>query len=73
MLPRRHCERSEAIQTVAAERFWIACARNDEFVEAIAPHSQSSYPAKAGYPVRRGLSVLAALSLEYWTARLRRR
>jgi len=24
----RHCERSEAIQTVAAERFWIASLRS---------------------------------------------
>ena len=30
---------------------------------------RSPYPAKAGYPVRRGLSVLS--SLEYWFTRLR--
>ena len=25
---RRHCERSEAIQTAAAERFWVASLRS---------------------------------------------
>src|SRR5216683_1461742 len=28
-----------------------------------------SYPAHAGYPVRRGLSVPSLASLEYWVAR----
>ena len=28
-----------------------------------------SYPAKAGYPVRRGLSVQSLLPLEYWITR----
>src|SRR3954451_19293148 len=30
-----------------------------------------SCPAKAGHPVRRGLSVLASLPLEYWITRFR--
>jgi hypothetical protein len=33
------------------------------------PLDTSSYPAKAGYPVRRGLSVQSSTSLEYWVAR----
>jgi hypothetical protein len=31
--------------------------------------SRSSYPAHAGYPVRRGLSDQSLASLEYWIAR----
>src|SRR6202163_2610712 len=31
----------------------------------------SSYPAKAGFPVRRGLSILSSLSMEYWITRFR--
>ena len=46
----------------------LRCARND--VE-VATHTPSSSPAKAGDPVRRGLSVLSLLSLEYWVPRLR--
>ena len=30
-----------------------------------------SYPAHAGYPVRRGLSVSSLVSLEYWITRFR--
>ena len=30
---------------------------------------ESSYPAQAGYPVRRGFSVQSLLSLEYWVTR----
>ena len=33
--------------------------------------TRSSYPAKAGYPVRRGLSIQSLASLEYWIVRLR--
>jgi hypothetical protein len=33
------------------------------------PLDTSSYPAKAGYLVRRGLSVQSSTSLEYWVAR----
>jgi hypothetical protein len=34
------------------------------------PHyAKSSCPAKAGHPVRRGFSILAAASLGYWIAR----
>jgi hypothetical protein len=36
----------------------------------VEPRSRPSYPAKAGYPVRRGLSVLSLTSLEYWITRL---
>jgi hypothetical protein len=36
------------------------CSRNAD---------ELSYPAHAGYPVRRGPSVLSLLSLEYWIAR----
>jgi len=32
---------------------------------------RSSYPAKAGYPVRRGRSVQSPAALEYWITRLR--
>jgi hypothetical protein len=28
LLPRRHCERSEAIQSLSAEGFWIASLRS---------------------------------------------
>ncbi len=35
------------------------------------PHTTLSSPAKAGDPVRRGLSVLSLLSLEYWGTRMR--
>src|SRR5580704_14790168 len=35
------------------------------------PHSTPSYPAHAGYPVRRSLSAQAPLSLEYWITRFR--
>jgi hypothetical protein len=37
----------------------------------IHPIKQSSYPAKAGYPVRRGLSTQSLMSMEYWITRLR--
>ena len=37
------------------------------------PNLPPSYPADAGYPVRRGLSILSSASLEYWIARLRGR
>jgi hypothetical protein len=33
------------------------------------PTSRLSYPAKAAYPVRCGLSVQSLLSLEYWFTR----
>jgi hypothetical protein len=33
------------------------------------PHPRPSYPAQAGYPVRRGLSVQSLTPLEYWVAR----
>ena len=36
-----------------------------------APRTMPSYPAKAGYPVRRGLSVKSPRPLEYWVTRLR--
>jgi hypothetical protein len=35
------------------------------------PHDDSSYPAHAGYPVRRGFSIPALTSLEYWITRVR--
>jgi len=35
----------------------------------ISSHTQPSYPAQAGYPVRRGLSALSPASLEYWIVR----
>jgi peptidoglycan/LPS O-acetylase OafA/YrhL len=33
------------------------------------PGLQPSYPAKAGYPVRRGFSIPSMMSLEYWIVR----
>jgi hypothetical protein len=42
--------------------------RNDE-IEIIAVTFRLSYPAHAGYPVRRGLSALSLTSLGYWIAR----
>src|SRR6478609_12006781 len=33
---------------------------------AVPAHKSSSYPAHAGYPVRRGLSYRSLTSLEYW-------
>jgi len=37
---------------------------------AMAPlHTPLSSPAKAGDPVRRGLSVLSLAALEYWVSR----
>src|SRR5512138_1257323 len=38
-------------------------------MEACLRHQQSSYPAHAGYPVRRGFSDQSSASLEYWIAR----
>src|SRR5689334_19904003 len=35
----------------------------------LCPSSSLSCPAQAGHPVRRGFSIPAALSLEYWVAR----
>ena len=35
----------------------------------MAPRQKSSYPAHAGYPVCRGLSIPSSASLEYWIAR----
>src|SRR5436190_23027352 len=32
-------------------------------------HREPSYPAHAGYPVRRGFSIPSRASLEYWVAR----
>src|SRR5438105_15674955 len=32
----------------------------------LSPQAYPSYPAKAGYPVRRGSAVLAVSALEYW-------
>jgi hypothetical protein len=43
--------------------------RNDGESGVALPHNSSSYPAKAGYPVRRGLSIPSLTSLEYWIAR----
>jgi hypothetical protein len=37
----------------------------------VALRLRSSYPAHAGYPVRRGLSDQSLSSLEYWITRLR--
>jgi hypothetical protein len=37
------------------------------------PHSQLSFPAKAGNPVRRGFSIQSQPPLEYWIARFRGR
>src|SRR5882757_709467 len=37
--------------------------------ELAVPLPQSSYPANAGYPVRRGLSIQSLAPLEYWIAR----
>jgi hypothetical protein len=39
------------------------------FLNAGVPRPQLSYPAKAGYPVRRGFSDQSPESLEYWIAR----
>jgi hypothetical protein len=38
-----------------------------------APSPEPSYPAHAGYPVRRGLSAQSPTSLEYWITRIRGR
>ena len=37
----------------------------------VQPTLQSSYSAKAGYPVRRGFSARLHLPLEYWIIRFR--
>jgi hypothetical protein len=51
----RHCERSEAIHRSAMKKS-VDC-----FVASLLAmtllHKRSSYPAQAGYPVRRGFSV----------------
>ena len=77
-LYRRHCERSEAIHltTCRAMDCFAALAMTGERA-GFAPRndgencSSSSYPAKAGDPVRRGLSVQSSTPLEYWVTRLR--
>ena len=40
------------------------------FLSSVRPFP-SSYPAKAGYPVRRGSAVLSQASLGYWITRFR--
>jgi len=55
----RHCERSEAIQTVSAERPWIASSQELLAMTSLADRgllSQLSSPAKAGDPVFRDIS-----------------
>src|SRR5260221_14369269 len=56
----------EAIHFAAKEE-WIA---SSQVLLAMTltepPHTLLSYPAHAGYPVRRGFSVLSLMSLEYW-------
>jgi hypothetical protein len=48
---------------------WIVIPGRREAAEAgVSPHPPS-YPAQAGYPVRRGLSALSLASLEYRIAR----
>ena len=47
----------------------IARARTVESVERSCCYREPSYPAHAGYPVRRGFSIPSQPSLEYWVAR----
>jgi hypothetical protein len=37
----------------------------------LATHPPSSYPAKAGYPVRRAFSVQSRMLVDYWIIRFR--
>jgi hypothetical protein len=52
---------SEATSGTTAPAYRFAHAGNET-----EPQSLLSCPAKAGHPVRRGFSVQAAPSLEYW-------
>ena len=47
----------------------IPGAKRTESAPQSSPHTHPSYPAQAGYPVRRGLSALSLASLEYWIVR----
>ena len=44
-------------------------SRNDD--DLLSSHPEPSYPAQAGYPVRRGFSVQTLTSLGYWITRMR--
>jgi hypothetical protein len=82
MSPHRHCERSEAIQSLSAVGLWIASSLLRKIAtqfcrELLAmtslvgnpvPQIPLSFPAKAGNPVRRGVSAESSLFLEYWIA-----
>src|ERR1700730_15094938 len=46
---------------------WVPAQGRDDAKSAFAP--TSSYPANAGYPVHRGLSIQSLTSLEYQVAR----
>ena len=58
-----------------------ACARRQAGVsrpseilsDELSPIFQSSYPAKAGYPVRRAVECLTSAACDYWIVRLRGR
>jgi hypothetical protein len=67
----RHCEErsDEAIQAGASEELDCFAALAMTLMERHYPLSSS--PAKAGDPVRCGLSDQSLMSLEYWITRLR--
>jgi hypothetical protein len=54
-------------------RFPLVVARLAAFAKGSArrQNKRPSYPAHAGYPVRRGFSIPAPASLEYWITRIR--
>jgi len=64
---------SEAKQSITQRKERMDCfvayaPRND--VDGAAP-TRLSYPAHAGYPVRRGFSIQSLAPLEYWITRMR--
>src|ERR1700690_2501102 len=63
--------RGQMRQRDAAMRIPSVLPRSQVRVRAAAPQARRSYPAKAGYPVRRGFAVLSPAALEYWITRFR--
>ena len=49
------------VEAAVVHLFWSRCTTT--------PHKDSSYPAHAGYPVRRSFSILSLMTLEYWITR----
>jgi hypothetical protein len=68
----QRCAKAEAIQLTLPQASKLDCFASLAMTEKYCHTHQSSSPAQAADPVRRGPSIQSLPSLEYWIARLNR-